>query len=87
MRALEIITEKAQADIAEAFHASAVVNAEASGGLLRAYEPDFERFPYQSLSLRKDRRTVAGDPLPPKKAFEVAELIDPRCRGLEARST
>jgi hypothetical protein len=83
MSALEKITARAQSEVAEAFYESARTNAEASGGLLKAYAPDFERFPYQSLSFRKDRRIVDGEPLSPKKAFEVAQLVDPRCKGLE----
>ncbi len=81
--ALEKITEKAQEEISEAFYSSAQENAEASNGLLVAYRPDFIRFPYQSLSVRKDRREVVGSPLDSKRTFEVAQLVDKRCEGLE----
>ncbi len=83
MNSLAEITEKAQADIAEAFYVNAQANADASNGLLIAYAPDFERFPYQSLSVRKDRRLVVGNPLGVEDTFSVASVVDKRCKGLE----
>ncbi len=83
MDSLSEITEKAQAEIAEAFYANAQSNANASNGLLIAYEPDFKRFPYQSISIQHDRRLIKGNPLDPDSAFAVAEVVDKRCKGLE----
>lgn len=83
MESLTELTERVQADIAEAFYENAQINAKASNGLLVAYEPDFRRFPYQSLSIQHDRRMVKGHPISPEDAFDVAEVVDKRCRGLE----
>ena len=84
MNSFTELTEKAQAEIADAFYTSAQSNAATSNGLLVAYEPNFDRFPYQSLSFRRDRRFVEGHPLGQKKTFEVAEFVDKRCKGLES---
>ncbi len=79
---IDSLTTHAQTEITEALYNSAAVLSENSAGVFHAYEPDFKRFGYQSLSANPHHFRLKGAPLDVDTANNLATVVDNRYKEL-----